>query len=101
MHTSLLRVDSGQFFKYPQARSPRPPSSVEALLQSHGLQHFADQLIANGYDDLHFLPEVAEAELIEIGITQAADREKVREGRGGWGEGGRDGGGGCQQNKGP
>ena len=60
-----------------QARSPRPPSSVKALLEQHSLQQYADKLMTNGYDDLHFLAEVAEGELIEIGIVDSADRDKV------------------------
>jgi hypothetical protein len=35
-------------------------------------------LLNNGYDDLQFLAEVLDTELQEIGIRQAADREKVR-----------------------
>ena len=57
---------------------PRPPSTVEKLLQVHGLQHFTELLIANGYDDIHFITEISEDELQEIGITQASDRSKVR-----------------------
>lgn len=60
-----------------QARSSRPPSTVKSLLETHGLQNFSDILLTNGYDDLHFLAEVSEAELQEIGIKQLADREKV------------------------
>lgn len=58
-------------------RLPRPPSSVKSLLEANGLQHFSDVLLSNGYDDLQFLAEVADAELHEIGIRQAADRDKV------------------------
>ena len=60
-----------------QGRSPRPPSTVKSLLETHGLQQFSDVLLTNGYDDLHFLAEVSEAELQEIGIKQLTDREKV------------------------
>ena len=57
---------------------------MEKLLDSHGLQHFAQRLISNGYDDVHFVAEVSDEELKEIGISSPADRAKVRErGRGG------------------
>jgi len=77
LHPSLFPL----FFLFPpsllQAR-PRPPSTVERLLQVNGLQHFSELLITNGYDDIHFIQEISEAELQEIGITQASDRSKVR-----------------------
>ena len=59
--------------------NPRPPSTVEELLQVHGLQHFSELLIANGYDEIHFITEITEEELQDIGITQASDRSKVRQ----------------------
>ena len=57
---------------------PRPPSTLEGLLQVNGLQHFSELLITNGYGDMRFITEISEAELHEIGITQASDRSKVR-----------------------
>ena len=57
---------------------PRPPSTVEKLLQAHGLQHFSERLITNGYDDIHFVTDISDEELQEIGITQLSDRSKVR-----------------------
>ena len=57
---------------------PRPPSTVERLLQVNGLQHLSELFIVNGYDDIHFVTEISEVELQEIGITQASDRSKVR-----------------------
>ena len=60
-----------------QGRSPRLPSSVEQLLQMHGLQHYTEVLIANGYDDVQFLGEVPDLELQEIGILDATDRQRV------------------------
>jgi len=57
---------------------PRPPSTVEKLLQAHGLQHFSERLISNGYDDIHFVTDISDEELQEIGITQLSDRSKVR-----------------------
>ena len=60
-----------------QARSPRPLSTVEKLLQHHGLQRYTEVLMANGYDDIQFLGEVPDLELQEIGILDPADRAKV------------------------
>ena len=42
------------------------------------MQQFVDILVTNGYDDLHFLAEVSDSELQEIGIRHPTDREKVR-----------------------
>ena len=58
-------------------------NEVFKLLEQHGLQHFADTLLRNGYDKVAFLGEVSNEELETIGIEQDSDREKVREGRGG------------------
>ncbi|XP_064394235.1 phosphatidylinositol 3,4,5-trisphosphate 5-phosphatase 2-like [Halichondria panicea] len=58
-------------------RSPRPPSTVDSLLHLNGLQQFSSILIANGYDDMHFLAEVSEEELEEIGVTESSDRGKL------------------------
>ena len=43
----------------------------------HGLQHYTDVLIANGYDDVQFLGEVPDLELQEIGILDPTDRQRV------------------------
>ena len=43
----------------------------------HGLQHYTDILIANGYDDVQFLGEVPDLELQEIGILDPTDRQRV------------------------
>ena len=43
----------------------------------HGLQHYSECLKNNGYDDPQFLADVSDKELLEIGIVQAPDREKV------------------------
>ena len=71
-HTSLYCIVSPL-----QARSPRPPSSVEKLLQLYSLQHYTEVLMANGYDDVQFVGEVSDLELQEIGILNASDRAKV------------------------
>ena len=63
-----------------QARSPRPFSSVESMLQFHGLHHYSELLKANGYDDPQFLVEVSDGELREIGIEPSTDRDKVGKG---------------------
>ena len=43
----------------------------------HGLQHYTEVLIANGYDDVQFLGEVPDLELQEIGILDPTDRQRV------------------------
>ena len=56
-------------------------STVEKLLDLHGLKQFSDVLVANGYDDINFISEVSSEELEEIGVHSEADRVKVgREG---------------------
>jgi len=61
-----------------QARSPRAAfSSIESLLMSHNLQQYTEALQSNGYDDPHFLADVSERELQDIGVAIPSDREKV------------------------
>eukprot|EP00731_Ephydatia_muelleri_P030204 Em0021g727a len=52
-------------------------NEVFKLLEQHGLQHFADTLLRNGYDKVAFLGEVSNEELETIGIEQDSDREKL------------------------
>lgn len=58
-------------------KSPRPPSTVESLLQFNGFQHYTNLLVQNGYDNMKFLGDVSEGELAEIGIPRQ-DRTEVR-----------------------
>ena len=61
-----------------QARSPRATfSSIESLLMPHNLQQYTEALQSNGYDDPHFLADVSDKELQDIGVVIPSDREKV------------------------
>lgn len=55
----------------------RPLSTVESLLETHGLQQFSQKLVRNGYDDIHFVCDISEEELKEIGIPNPTDRNKL------------------------
>jgi hypothetical protein len=55
----------------------RKLSSVEDLLSLHGMSQFTSKLVANGYDDIHFVSDITDEELTEIGITVPAERERL------------------------
>ena len=41
------------------------------------MSQFTSKLVANGYDDIHFVSDITEEELVEIGINVPADRQRV------------------------
>ena len=52
-------------------------SSVEDLLALHGLSQYSKKLVENGYDDIRFIAEITDEELMEIGVLSPGERARV------------------------
>jgi hypothetical protein len=55
----------------------RKLSSVEDLLSLHGLSQYTKKLVENGYDDIHFISEITDSELTEIGVASPTERTRL------------------------
>ena len=62
---------------FPVSQTSRKLSSVEDLLSLHGLSQYTKKLVENGYDDIHFISEITDTELIEIGVASPTERTRV------------------------
>ena len=62
---------------FPVPQASRKLSSVEDLLSLHGLSQYTNKLVENGYDDILFISEITDIELIEIGVASPAERARV------------------------
>ena len=55
----------------------RVPSSVREWLSDLGLSHYHDRFIANGWDHIDFLYDMADDDLVEVGVTSTDDRTRI------------------------
>lgn len=58
-------------------QSHRKLSTVEDLLTLHGLGQYTNLLISNGYDDIRFVSDITNEELMEIGVESSSERQRV------------------------
>lgn len=50
---------------------------MEDLLTLHGLGQYTNLLVSNGYDDIRFVSDISDEELIEIGVGSPSERQRV------------------------
>ena len=57
----------------------KTPSTIKDLLTSNGLQKYTSALVDNGFDDIRYVKDISNDDLVEIGVIDERDRAKVRD----------------------
>ena len=55
----------------------RVPSSIREWLSDLGLSQYHDQFIANGWDHINFVYDMADDDLVVIGVDSSDDRTRI------------------------
>jgi len=55
----------------------RVPSSIREWLTDLGLSQYHDRFIKNGWDHINFVYDMAEEDLVVIGVASASDRIRI------------------------
>jgi len=55
----------------------RVPSSIKEWLSDLGLSRYHDQFIANGWDHIKFVYDMADEDLVLVGVDSPADRTRI------------------------
>ena len=56
----------------------KTPSTIQDLLTSNGLQKYTSTMVDNGFDDIRYIKDISNDELLEIGVIDERDRAKVK-----------------------
>ena len=55
----------------------RIPSSIKEWLGDLGLSQYHDQFIANGWDHINFVYDMADEDLVLVGVVSPEDRTRI------------------------
>jgi len=55
----------------------RIPSSIKEWLGDLGLSRYHDQFIANGWDHINFVYDMADEDLVLVGVVSPEDRTRI------------------------
>ena len=79
-HLQLVynNVDCKQDIFLSLTHTHKTPSTIQDLLTSNGLQKYTSTMVDNGFDDIRYIKDISNDELLEIGVIDERDRAKVR-----------------------